>query len=105
MTRKIHANKLHAKLGHPVEDMMHATEKHLHYIIKVELEVCEDWYTPKSKQKLLHRVAEERNLKPDEMIYLDLSSQKKPIYGGSKNLILIKDSDTKQKWYFFTKSK
>ena len=104
MTRKIHANKLHAKLGHPVEDMMHATDKHLHYIIKGELEVCEDCATAKIKHKLLHKVEEESNLNMGEMIYLDLISQKKPSYGGSNNWIPIQDSDKKQKWSFFAKA-
>ena len=50
----------------------------------------------KSKQKLLHKVAEERELNMNEMIYLYLISQKIPIYGGSKNWILKRDSDTKK---------
>ena len=76
---------------------MRVTAKHLQYSINGTLEVCEDCTTAKSKQKLLHKVAEERNLKPGEMIYIDISSQKKLSYGGSKNWILIQDSDTKQK--------
>ena len=59
----------------------------------------------KRKQKYLHKVAKERDLKPGEMIYLDFSSQKEPSYKGSKNWILIQDSDTKQKCSFFMKSK
>ena len=35
-----------------------------------------------------------------KMIYLDIISQNKPSYGSSKNLILIQNSFTKQKWYF-----
>ena len=104
-TRNIHVKKLHAKLGHTGEDRMRATKKHLHYSNKGTLEVCEDCATAKSKEKLLHKVAEERELQPVEMIYLDISSQKKPSYGGSKNWILIQDLDTKQKWSIFTKAK
>ena len=48
-------------------------------------------------------MAEERDLKPGEMIYLGLSSKKKPSYGGSKNWIIIQDSDTPKK--IFTKTK
>ena len=59
----------------------------------------------KIKQKLPRKVAEERDLNLGEIIYLDLISHKKPIYGGSKNWIRIQDSDTKQKWYFSTKAK
>ena len=59
----------------------------------------------KINHKWLHKVAEERKLNTEKMIHLDLSSQKKPNYGGSKNLILIQDSQTKQKWSFFTKTK
>ena len=47
----------------------------------------------KNKQKLLHKVAEERKLKTGEIIYPDLISQRKPSYGGSKNWILIQKSD------------
>ena len=39
------------------------------------------------------------------MIYLDLISKIKPGYGVSNNWIIIQDSDTTQKWFFFTKSK
>ena len=74
---------------------MHATTKNLHYSIKETLEVCEDCATAKSKQQLIHKVAEERNLKPGKMIYIVITSQKKPSYGGSKNWILIQDSKTK----------
>ena len=59
----------------------------------------------KIKHKLPRKVAEERDLNLGEIIYLDLISHKKPIYGGSKNWIRIQDSDTKQKWYFSTKAK
>ena len=48
---------------------------------------------------------EERDLKPGKIIYIDIISQKKPSYGGSKNWVLIQDCDTKQKWYSFTKTK
>ena len=40
---------------------------------------------------------EERDLKPGKNIYLDISSQKKPSYEGSKNWIIIQDSDTQKK--------
>ena len=93
------------KIGHPGEDSMHATAKHLNYIVKGNLDVCEDYTMEKKNQKLLHKVAEERNLKPAEMIYLYLSSQRKPGYGGYKNWILIQESDTKQEWYLFKKAK
>ena len=59
----------------------------------------------KIKHEVLHKVAEERDLKPGKMIYLDLSSQKKTSYGGSKNWILIQDLDTNQKLCFFVKVK
>ena len=63
-TRKIHANDLHAKIRHPGEDRMRVAAKHLHYIIKGMIEVFEDYATAKIKQKSLHKVAEERDLKP-----------------------------------------
>ena len=50
----------------------------------------------KIKQKLLHKVEEEHNLKPGEMIYLGLISQKKPGNGGSNNWILVEDLVTKK---------
>ena len=46
----------------------------------------------KSKHKLLHKIAEERELNAGEMVYLDIISQKKPSYGGSNNCIFIQDS-------------
>ena len=85
---EIHTNKLHAKLGHPGEDRMHAAANYLQCIVNGAIEFC---------------VAEERVLNPGEIIYLDLISQNKPSYRGPKNWILIQDSDTKQKWSFFTK--
>ena len=40
-----------------------------------------------------------------ENSYLDISSKNDPSYGGSKNWILLQDSDTNQKWSFFAKKK
>ena len=67
------------------------------------LEVCEGCAMDKVKQKMLPNVTEEQDLNPGEMIYLDLSSKNKTSYGGSKNWILIQNSDTKQKSSFFVK--
>ena len=103
--RKIHTNELHAKLSHPREDMMGVTAKKLQYRIKGTLEVCEDYIMAKIEHKLLHKVAEEQYLNPGKTIYLDISPQKKPSYGGSKYWILLQDSATKQKWSLFTKAK
>ena len=75
-TQKIHANKLHAKLGHPGEDRIRATTKHLYYSIKDTLEVCECCAKAKSNHKLLHKVEEERDLQQGKIFYLDISSQK-----------------------------
>ena len=83
---------------------MRTTAKNLHYSNKGTLEVFEDCATAKTKQKLLHKVVEERDLKPGRMIYIDIILQKKPSYGGSKNWILIQDSDTKDKWSLFKKT-
>ena len=103
--RKIHSNKLHAKLGHPGEYRMRATTKFLLYSVKGTLEVCKVCATAKINQKLLHKQADERNLKMGKMIYLYLIPQKKPSYGGSENWILIQDSDTRQKLSLFMKGK
>ena len=50
-------------------------------------------------------MAEDRDPKLVEIIYLDIISQKKPSYGFSKNYILVQDSDTKQKGSFFANAK
>ena len=42
-------------------------------------------------------MAEERDLQPGEMVYLDISSQRKPSYGGSNNWIFIQDLDRKKR--------
>ena len=103
--REIHINKIHAKLGHPGEDRMRATTNHLHYSKKWGIEISKDCATVNIKQKLPRKVTEERDLKPEEMIYLEIISSKKPSYGGSKSWILIQDSDIKQKWSLFNNSK
>ena len=103
MTQKKHASKLHAKLRHTGKDRIHANTKHLNYITKGRLDIFEECAMVKRNQKLLHKVADKRNLKPGESIYLDIISQKKPSYGGFKNCILIQDSYIKQKWSFFKK--
>ena len=102
---KIHANEIHVKLGHPREDRMCATAKHLHNNVEGAIEVFDDFATAKMKHKLLQTMVEERDPNLGKIIYLDLSSQKKLIYGGSKNWIPIQDSDEKQKSYFFMKAK
>ena len=96
VTRKIYTNELHTKLIHPRDNIIHATTKYPHYIFKGTLEVCEDSAMTERNHKFQHKVAEERKIKPCEMINLDIISQKKPSYGGSKNWILIQDSDTKK---------
>ena len=50
----------------------------------------------KDQEKLLLKVVEERYLGPGEILYPDIISQKKPVYGGSNNCILVQDSGTKQ---------
>lgn len=42
---------------------------------------------------------EEQELTMDEKIYLDISSQKKPSYVDSNNLIIFQDSETKKELY------
>ena len=69
------------------------------------LEVCEYYATVKIKHKFLHEVAEQRDLNPGEMIYIHIRSQNNTDYEGTKNWILIQDSDTEQKRSFFTKAK
>ena len=98
VTRKFHANDLHAKLVHPKEGRMCATENHLHYIIKGTLEVCEYCATAKSNNQFLHNVMREPNFKAGKMICIDISSQTKPSYVWSKIWILIQHSGTKQKF-------
>ena len=83
--QKIHATELHAKVSHPGEDRMRATEKNLNYSFRGMIEVYKDCAMAKSKQKLLQEVVEERNLKPVKLIYLDITPQKKPTFEGSKN--------------------
>ena len=58
-----------------------------------------------SKQKFLRNVAEEKDINPGKSIYIDISSQQKPSYGGSKNWIIIQYSDTEQKLSFFANTK
>ena len=87
--------------GHPEEYRMPAATNHLHYRVDGMIEVCEYCIMDRRKHKFLHKSVEERNLKLGERIYLDLSSQKKPSYEGSKNCILMQDLDTRQKWSFF----
>ena len=47
---------------------MNTTAKHLQYSLNGALEVCEDCAMVKSKQKQLHKMVEERDLKMGEMI-------------------------------------
>ena len=53
---------------------MHATTKQLNFNVKGTLEFCEYCDMGKINHKFLHKVAEERNLKPGEFIYLDIIS-------------------------------
>ena len=50
----------------------------------------------KSNQKLTHKVAEKQEINPGKIIYIEIISEKKASYGGSKNWITIQDSDIKQ---------
>ena len=64
-----------------------------------DLNVYKDCVAANTNQKLLPKVVEEKYLKPGEMIYLEIISQKKISYGGSKNWFFIQDSDTNQKYF------
>ena len=57
--------------------MICVTVNHQHYIVKEAIGVCEKCPTARIKHKFLHKVAEDLDLKPREIIYIDLSSQKK----------------------------
>ena len=60
---------------------------------------------PNENNKFMSKVAEEQDLNPGEIIYLDMISQKKPSYRSTKNWILIKDLYTKQKMVFLHEGK
>ena len=79
--------------------------KHLYFIVKGGIYVWKDQAIENTHQNALRKVTEECDLKPGYMIYLGISSQKNPSYGGSNNWILIKYSYTKQKLSSFTKEK
>ena len=50
-------------------------------------------------------MVEERDLNPGERVYIEIISQNKLNYGGSKNCVLIQDCDTEKKLSFFTNTK
>ena len=50
-------------------------------------------------------MGKERDLKPVEMIYIGVISQKKPSYGDYKNWVLIQECDTKDIFSFFMNTK
>ena len=58
---------------------MRTIVKHLQYSVKGSINFCEYCATAKIKQKSLHKVAQERDLKLGKMIYLDIISQNKLI--------------------------
>ena len=91
----MYVNELHMNLFHTVEEKMRVTAKHPHYSMKGTLDVCEYCATKKIKQKSLRKVAEDQDLNLGRMIYLDISSQNNPSYGGSNNWISPQDAGTK----------
>ena len=105
IAQKMHADKLHTEIGHLGEYRMCDTPNHLHYILKGVLDVCKYCATVNIKHKMHQKVADERDFKTGEMVYLEIISQKKPSCVGSNNWNLLQDSDTKQKWSFFTNTK
>ena len=70
----MHVNKLHANIGHTGAERMRTTSSNLHLIIKGVLKVYEDCDTENITQKFLQKVAEERDLNPEIIIYLDIST-------------------------------
>ena len=65
------------------------TVKYLYNRFKGSLNILKESAIVNNKHKLLHKVVEEKYLNPDEIIYLDIISRKKPSYRGSNNWILI----------------
>ena len=72
VTWEVHINKIHTKIGYPGKGRMCVTTKRLHHIVSEYLEVNKDCILDKIKQKLICKVAEYLELKPVEIVYLDI---------------------------------
>lgn len=110
--------KAHALLGHSKEESVRQTAKHLGWVITrgtMRPKPCEECAKSKAKQKALgngkKKTSDTSELKPGDMIYLDLSKVTAAKSNGSnediprKHCEIMVDKSTGKKWINFTKTK
>lgn len=111
-------NKAHALLGHSNEDTVRQTAKHLGWEITrgtMRPKPCEECAKSKARQKALgngkKKTSDTSELKPGDLIYLDLSKVTAAKSDGSEDDIprkhceIMVDRSTGKKWINFTSTK
>ena len=91
--------------GHAGHHLMDATAKYYKVNLTGKVNNCLSCSLEKIRQKLIPRKNEDKSKNPGEMMYLDISSVRKPSMGGTKHWVMLVDEATKYKKSFFLKNK
>ena len=83
--KKIDINIFHKLLGHVLETIIRQTAKYYSMELEGKFDTCEDCALAKVWQKNLgHMNFLKRSKNPEERLFIDISSIKKPSVGGAK---------------------
>jgi len=100
---KIDINILHAKLGHPSEEVLKSTAKYMKLQITGKFETCENCAVSKIQQKNIRKSPKEKSKIPGHRLYVDTSGKLTLSAGGLKYWLLVADEALDMKFSFFMK--
>ena len=105
VNRKQSKEYFHKGTGHAGHHLMDATAKDYKVDLVGKVNNCLCCSLKKIRQKNIPKKNEDKSNKPGEMMYLDISSMRKPIMGGRQHWVILVDEVTKYKKSFFLKKK
>ena len=91
--------------GHAGHHLMDATAKYYKVNLTGKVNNCLSCSLEKTRQKNIPKKNGDKSEHPREMMYLDISSMRKPSMGGRQHWVMLVDEATKYKKSFFLKKK
>jgi hypothetical protein len=103
--KEIDVNKFHEMIGHCDVDRLKKTANIQGLKLKGEFKICEDCAVAKARQRNFNKDWKGGSQVSGERVYLDVSSIKGEIHGGSCFWALVVDDHTYYCWSLFSKAK
>ena len=95
----------HKVTGHAGHHLMDATAKYYKVDLTVKVNNCLSCSLEKIRKTNFPKKNEDKSDNPEERMYLDISSMRKPSMGGRQHWVMLVDEATKSKKSFFLKKK